>query len=546
MIFNKIRKYLNFTLEKNNWFCGSYNIEKTKNIKFGDFSSNIAMVLGKELKINPIEVANKILSVIPKDEFKKIEIVNPGFINFYINDIDINNVLNEIINKNNEFPLFDKKNELINIEFVSANPTGLLHIGHARNAVFGDCLSRIMSKSGYFVEKEYLINDAGNQMNKLAYSVLIRYKQLFNINIELADDSYHGEEIKDVALLLKKEFYNKFVDIEIENDLIKDKEINEIISNFSKEFFLNKIKQDLRELDIEFDIFFSEKFDHSKNILQETIQSLGNDTFKMDGAIWLDTIKYGDDKNRVLLKQDGTATYFLPDIAYHKVKIERNKPKKLINIWGSDHHSYIKRMQIALEILGYKNKLDVVCMQLVRLIKDGKEFKLSKRTGETLTLLDLVQTIGKDATRWFLISTSPNTHIELDINLALSKNNKNPMYYVQYAHVRAYNLIKKSDFSIDNISFIKDLDADVEKELINYLIDYKNIINQAAIKYEPFRITNYLLNLSKLFHSYYSNVNILKIKDDNKIKSKLLLIKCIQIVINNTLNLLGINAYTEM
>lgn len=547
MIFNKIKKVIDTAIIKNNWNCDiQYNIDKTKEIKFGDFSSNVAMILAKQLGISPLEIANKIKETINSSEFEKINVVKPGFINFFITDKDKEQILNEILLENDNFPKFNKSNDLINIEFVSANPTGLLHIGHARNAVFGDSLSRIILKYGLNVEKEYLINDAGNQMNKLAYSVLVRYKQILGINIELVEDAYHGEEIKYVAMALKNQVNDKYINVVLEDGKIIDSQINSFISRFSKDYLLKIINNDLKAINVEFDTFFSEKDDHKEDVLQETIRSLGIDVFNKDGAIWLNTEKYGDDKNRVLIKKDGTPTYFLPDIAYHKLKIERNKPKKLINIWGSDHHSYIKRMQIALEILGYKDKLDVVCMQLVRIIKDGKEFKLSKRQGNSLTLMDLVDTIGVDATRWFLISSSPNTHIELDINLALAKDNKNPIYYVQYAHVRAHNLIKKTSYIFNEYIEIKNLNEELERDLITLLANFKNIIKQAAIYYEPFRITNFLLNLSKLFHSYYSNINIIKTEDIGLQKSRAALINCVKIVISNGLMLLGIKPYTEM
>lgn len=546
MIINYISNVIKQSLKLLNINDVNFNVEKTKDLNFGDFSCNVAMILSKNLKNNPMDIANKIITNIDKTKFKDVFVSKPGFINFICNEVLYNELIKQIINQKNNFPMIESKNLNYNLEFVSANPTGLLHIGHARNAVFGDILANILKKYGINVIKEYLINDAGNQMNKLSYSTLIRYKQLFNLNVELVDDSYHGTEIIDCAKSLKDLVNDKYLNVECSKDgLILDKNINEEIRLFACNYMLNNIKEHLSKLGIKFDIFFSEKNDHQPDAINSVIKLLKNHTYQKDDALWLETIKLGDDKDRVLIKSNNEYTYFLPDIAYHLVKLTRNHPDKIINIWGADHHSYIKRMSIALEYLGYKDKMDVICMQMVRIIRDGKEIKLSKRTGESLTLIDLYEMIGYDACRWFLVSSNTNSHIEIDINLAQSNSNNNPIYYVQYAHARANTLLLKSNIDLNKINSDL-LILPQEKELLNSLAVYKLCIENAAISYEPSKITNYLLMLTKIFHNFYTNINILNSQDKNLINQRLLLVYCVKQVIKNSLSILGIEAKEKM
>ena len=414
-----------------------FNVEKTKSIKFGDYSSNVALMLKKikpwgDLK-TPIQIAEEIASNINPKMFSKIEVVPPGFINFYLNDVITKELFDCIHSQKEKYPIFEKVDQVYNVEYVSANPTGYLHIGHARNAVFGDVLAKLLSKIGINVITEYVVNDAGNQMNILASSVLVRYKELFGQNITLPDDSYHGLEIIEVAKELKNKFNDAFLNVEINNDfIITNSDVNETIRKFSRDMLLEIIKSDLASLGVHIDIYYSEQEIHKNNLIPITLEKLGNNVYEKDGAIWLQTTKFGDDKDRVLIKSDKTPTYFMPDIAYHDIKLNRPpKPNKLINVWGADHYSYITRMKIALKSLGYSDDImEVISMQMVRLMKDGSEFKMSKRSGQSLTLKDLVNTLGKDVSRWFMISSSPSTHIELDVDLALKQDNNNPIYYI--------------------------------------------------------------------------------------------------------------------
>lgn len=531
-----------------------FNVEKTKSIKFGDYSSNVALMLKKikpwgELK-TPIQIAEEIASNINPKMFSKIEVVPPGFINFYLNDVITKELFDCIHSQKEKYPIFEKVDQVYNVEYVSANPTGYLHIGHARNAVFGDVLAKLLSKIGINVITEYVVNDAGNQMNILASSVLVRYKELFGQNITLPDDSYHGLEIIEVAKELKNKFNDEFLNVEINNDfIITNSDVRETIRKFSRDFLLDIIKSDLASLGVYIDIYYSEQEIHKNNLIPITLEKLGNNVYEKDGAIWLQTTKFGDDKDRVLIKSDKTPTYFMPDIAYHDIKLNRPpKPNKLINVWGADHYSYITRMKIALKSLGYSDDvMEVISMQMVRLMKDGSEFKMSKRSGQSLTLKDLVNTLGKDVSRWFMISSSPSTHIELDVDLALKQDNNNPIYYIEYAHARCFSILEKTNFSYkigqDNFS---GLTLEIEKELIGNLMNFQNIIYNAATTYEPHKIANYVYSLAKLFHSYYGSVMI---NDQNNIEltnQRLSLVSAVKIILENALSLLGIAAYDKM
>lgn len=526
------------------------NIEKSKSIAFGDFTSNIALMLSKQLKENPLTIAQKILAKIDLQKFLKIEITNPGFLNFFILPKDHYELFSKIKTEKEAFPEFEDQKELFNVEYVSANPTGDLHVGHARNAVIGDIIIRLLNKTGYKVASEYYVNDAGNQMSKLASSVLIRYKQLFGINVQLPEDSYHGLEIKTVAEVLKEQHGDKFKSIEINDNFdIIDFDTRDYLQVFAGKIMLDKIKSDLMTLGINIETYFSEKELYKNDLIKKAIALLKDYTYIEGGATWFKSTMFGDDKDRVVIKSDGSFTYFAPDIAYHLLKITRPpKRDKLINIWGSDHYSYIVRMKAALKALGYDDVLSVVSIQMVRLLKDGKEFKLSKRTGQSLTLLELVQTIGKDATRWFMASSAPSSHLEFDINVALTENNNNPIYYVQYAHARASNvLLKAKEINFDNLDNIDLLsNNDKARELLNQIHLFKWTILNAKQTFEPNKITNYLLMLAKLFHSYYAAEKIVDLENLVLSKQKLALVFMVKTIIFNALNLLGILAVNKM
>ena len=553
MIVEDIKEYINNALTILSYPNVTFTIDKSKFINQGDFNSNVALILKKTdfcKNLNPLEIAEKIVDHLPKDKFTKIEIVKPGFINFYLSPENTNELIHTINKENNDFPIFKKRDEIVSIEWVSANPTGYLHIGHARNAVLGEAIAKLFEKTGYKVIRDYVVNDAGNQMNILASSVLVRYLQLFNINIDLPDDSYHGEEIKLAALALKQKFNDKFINIKInEHFIIEDKNSNELIRNFARDFMLNQIKVDLAKIGVVLDCYYSELETHQSNKIPLILEKMKNYTYKKDGALWLKTSLFGDDKDRVLIKSDGVPTYFLPDIVYHDWKLQRD-PKiiKLIHVWGSDHYSYLIRVRAALKCLGYDaDKIfDVIFMQMVRLIKDNAEFKMSKRSGQSLTMSDLINAIGVDNANWFLISASADSHLEIDVDIALKNDNNNPLYYVQYASARASQILIKNNYQFDDkISYI-DLNLELEKNLINQMHFLKQTIIYALNNYEPQKITNYVYNLCKMFHSYYEQVKIVDNSNIELTKQRLGLVKSFKIVLSNALKLINISAKSEM
>lgn len=523
-----------------------YVIEKNKNIANGDFSCNVALVYAKLNGFKPLDLAQTIIKKIDSKLFDKIEISNPGFINFSISEYENSDFLLDILNKGNDFGRMPSKNIKYDVEYVSANPTGYLHIGHARNAVLGNCIVSLLQWNGYDVLTEYVVNDAGNQMNNLAASVFIRYLELFGVKHELGKDLYHGEEIKLVASKIKKEFDNKYINYEIKDCKITDKEVEKFFREYGEEFLLNVIKKDLKDLGVVIEEYFLEKTLHETSAIDDLMNELLKEkkAYKKDGALWLNTIDHGDDKDRVLIKSDGVPTYFAPDIVYHNYKWKHSKAKYLINIWGADHYSYITRMKAAVANLGYNpDHLIIVCMQMVRLVKDGKEFKMSKRTGQSLTTRDLIDSIGKDAARWFLISQSANNHIEIDVDVATTKSSNNPIYYIQYAHARACQLLDKKQ--LDTPHKLIGLNSEKERELINELRYFKFTIENAGKTYEPYKLAVYLYNLTKLFHSYYTNNKILE-KSNSKLTEQYFLIKAIKQVIFNALQILGISTPNKM
>lgn len=544
-IISQIKSFVIDSLKINNFDFdeNKINVEKTKNIKFGDFSSNVALMLSND-KNNSKLIAKNIVDKIDKSIFEKVEVINPGFINFYLKQDVLVDVIRRILKEKDKFGTFAKKNIKYNIEFVSANPTGLLHLGHARNAAFGDTLARIWTAYGIDVTREYYINDGGNQIEKLGMSVLVRYKQLFDKNINLPEDSYHGNEVIDVAKSLQEKYGNKFVNTKYDDSKIIDVKDGEIIKDFSKKYMLCLIKETLNKINVNFDIWFPESKIYKEDLISSALKKISSSTYEKDGALWLKTTKLGDDKDRVLIKSDKTNTYFVPDIAYHNIKITQGYDK-LFNIWGADHASYAERMKIAMQLLGNDaDKLVILILQMIKLTKNGQEFKMSKRSGQSFTLQDLIDTIGVNAARWYLVSQSPNSHIEIDIAKASSNTSDNPVYYVQYAHARINQLLNKANYKQnDNYDLLK---LSIEKDIINMLNYFSYTIANIAKNYEPNKLTLYLFNLSKLFHSYYSSNKIIDEQNENLSCQRFYLCKAIKQVISNGLKLLAIKPIDKM
>ena len=522
-----------------------YVVEKTRQITFGDFSSNIALVI-KNAKIgNCKEIAQLICQNIQCNLFEKVEISNNGFINFFLKNNYKEKCLKEIVISKEKYGNFAKKNLFYNMEYVSGNPTGLLHIGHARNAAAGDSLIRIWQAYGIRVDKEYYINDGGNQINKLALSVLIRYLQLFNEKKELPQDAYHGDEVIDAAIELKKQFGPRFLKTKFDGNRILDKDDNETISVFAKNYMMSIIKQDLTNLGAQFEIWSPESNIYKYNLLDKTLQLLKKHIYVKDNATWLRTTELGDDKDRVLIKSNHEYTYFCPDIAYHNIKLSRGYDK-IFAIWGADHKSYVDRMRIAIQLLGYKSEQFHVCiMQMVKLVKNGQEFKMSKRSGDSFTVQDLLKLLGKDASRWYLVSQSLDSHITIDIEKATKKSIESSFYYVQYAYVRGKQLLNKAK-KMKMITSCSELKLDEEQELINQLLMFKPTIEHIANSFEVHKMCLYLQNLAKLFHSFYEKATIVDPNDKTLTGQRLFLVNCITIVIKNGFSLLGVDAVETM
>ncbi|MDO5569298.1 MAG: arginine--tRNA ligase [bacterium] len=505
------------------------NIEIPKNKEFGDYSTNIAL----KLKIDPEELANKLKA----DIIDNVFVVKPGFINFIIKkELFFNNLLTILKEKENYGKSNIGNNKKINIEFVSVNPTGLLHIGHARGATYGDNLTRILNFIGYDATSEYYINDAGNQMNNLGISIKERYKEQCGLSYELNDDCYKGKEIIEIA----KNIYNEY----------NNSKLNESIEYFKEEglnILLKKIKEDLERYRVTFSIWTSEQNLYNQGLVDDIIKQLRNknEIYIKDEALWLKTTKYQDDQDRVIIKSDGTYTYLLPDIAYHIHKIKRGY-EELIDVLGADHHGYIKRLKAAIEILGYNpNILDIKILQMVRIIKDNKEIKLSKRTGKTITLNDLVDEVGVNATRYFFSSRSIDSMMDFDMDLALKQSNDNPIFYIEYANARITSILRKVNKNNIHITTFNTLNSPYIHSIIKKLYEFPNTVINAGTKKTPHLIATYVYELANLFHTYYHEELIItdNIEYTNE---RIVLLQAIKIVINNALDLIGIIPREEM
>ncbi len=513
-------------------------IEKPAKKENGDYSTNIALTLTKKLHHSPMEIATSIKENLEKEDvIEDIQIASPGFINIYLKKEYLLSYINKIITENKNYGKNNiGNNKKINIEFVSANPTGILHIGHGRGATYGDNLARIMNFSGYDVTKEYYVNDAGNQMNNLGISIKERYKELCGLECNLPENGYHGKEIIDLA----KKIYEEYGNQKLESDI-------EFFKQQGLETLLSQIKKDLDRYRVNFNIFTSEQSIYDKCLVEDVLSKLrnSNQCYVKDDALWLKTTQYGDEKDRVLIKSDGNYTYLTPDIAYHIDKINRGYDE-LIDVLGSDHHGYINRLKAALTMLGKdSNILDIKILQMVRLIKDGEELKLSKRTGKTITLMELVDEIGVNATRYFFSSHSLDTSMDLNIDLALKQSNENPVYYIEYANARICSILKKYHKKPIPLEQYVNLNSKETYTILNKLIEFEDIVISSAKKESPHIIANYIYDLATLFHSYYAKDKIIT-EDEKSTEEKINLLLAIQIVIQNALDLLGIIPREEM
>lgn len=522
-------------------------LELPKEKAHGDYSTNMAMQLARVAKKAPRMIAEAIIENFDqsKASIKKVEIAGPGFINFYMDNSYLTDLISTILEAGDQYGQTTVgNNEKVQVEFVSANPTGDLHLGHARGAAVGDSLSNILAKAGYDVSREYYINDAGNQINNLALSVEARYFQALGIEKEMPQDGYHGADIIGIGKKLAEEYGDKYVNV-------SEQERFDFFREYGLKYEMAKLKQDLEDFRVKFDVWFSETSLYQNGKIDVALNALKENgyIFEQDGATWLRSTDFGDDKDRVLIKNDGSYTYLLPDIAYHKDKLERGF-EKLINVWGADHHGYIPRMRAAIQALGYnKDALEVEIIQLVHLYKDGEKMKMSKRTGKAVTMRDLVEEVGLDATRYFFAMRSADTHLDFDLDLAVSQSNENPVYYAQYAHARISSILRQG--KEQGIELADDLDvslitAEKEFDLLKKLGEFPQAVGEAALKRMPHRISNYIYDLASTFHSFYNAEKVLDADNLDRTKARLALIQATKITLRNALALIGVSAPEKM
>ncbi len=520
-------------------------IEVPKDTANGDYSTNIAMVLTKLAKRSPRDIAALIVEHLDtsKAHVKKLDIAGPGFINFYMDNSYLTDIIGEALTKQEAFghhPGVRSDNVLL--EYVSANPTGDLHIGHARNAAVGDTLANILTAAGYHVTREYYINDAGKQIENLAYSIEARYLQALGKPAELPEDGYHGKDIINIG--------KELADKEPGYASADREERIKVFRQLGLDYEMKKLKQDLADFNVQFDNWFSETSLYETGAIDRALETMTANgyIFEAEDATWLRTTDFGDDKDRVLIKKDGTYTYFLPDIAYHYDKIQRGNDV-LINLFGADHHGYIPRLKASLDTLGVpSDRLEVQVMQMVRLLQDGQEVKMSKRTGNAITLRDIMDEVGVDAARYFLTMRSADTHFDFDMELAKSQSSDNPVYYAQYAHARICSIIRtaaEQGITIDREADLSLITNDKAFELLKRVADFESVIDSAAENRAPHRMTNYIQDLASHFHKFYNAEKVLT-DDIEKSTAHVALIEAVRITLHNALTLVGVTAPERM
>lgn len=513
-------------------------IEKSKAAEHGDYATNVALKNANKVGKNPRQFASELIDAIDKDGISKIEIAGPGFINFFMNNDAMNAIVKKIIAEGDNFGRGEKKNFKINVEFVSANPTGDLHLGHARCAAVGDSICRIYQFAGYDVTREFYVNNAGNQIATLGKSLDIRLRQLKGEKVELPEDSYHAQDIVDIAKQFDKDFAGKY-DTSA-GDYLKN------LTEYGMKKELEKIEKDLALFRTKFDIYSFETDVRKDNHVQKVLESkFAQYSYQQDGATFLRTTDFLDDKDRAVVKSDGSYTYFMPDICYHLIKLSRGYDL-LVDVLGADHYGYINRMKSALMMQGYsKETLEVELVQIVRLIKDGKEVKMSKRTGAGISLRELCEEVGVDAARYFFVSRAASSHLDFDLNLALEQSSSNPVYYAQYAHARLSKVLELAkDVEIDENA--AKLGQKQEMDLLKTLIEFPKTIENAAKNRGPHIITTYIQDLASKIHAFYTECRVIDREHLDVTASRLALAKASRIVMKNALNVIGVSAPDAM
>lgn len=523
-------------------------LESPKQKEFGDLATNVALVWAKKERKNPRAIAAAILKNLedPEGILAHVGVAGPGFLNFSFSAKFCYQRLRQI-EAETETALDIGKGDKVQVEFASVNPTGPLHVGHGRVAVIGDVLARLLAAAGYDVEREYYVNDAGKQMEKLGLSLYLRYRELYGEKTDFPEDAYLGDYVKEMAAEIKERWGEKFLSEE-------EFAAADFLSRYGGETLLTSIRDDLGRFGITFDSYVSEKDLRKRGEVEKTIDLLGSRglLYKQDGAQWFKAVEYGDDKDRAVVKSDGELTYFASDIAYHRNKFERGF-KKLINVWGADHHGYVNRVKAAMKALGYDPQLlDIVLVQKVRLTRGGEPVLMGKRLGEFVSLREVLEEVGKDAARFFFLMRKPDSHLDFDLELAKKKSSENPVFYVQYAHARISSIFEQARHAGLRVDDLMLRDVEMERlalaeeiDLIKRVAQFTEVVEESVKELEPHRVVFYLLELAGEFHRYYNRFRV--ISDDLALsRARLLLVRNVQKVIRKGLFLLGVEAPLKM
>ncbi len=522
-------------------------VERPRDPKMGDYSTNIAMRLAKTLHRKPVDIANDLIPALKKNlpEASSVTVAGAGFINYVISETALSGIINTILEAGENYGKNDSGNgERILVEYVSANPTGDLHCGHARGAAWGDAVTRLLKASGYDVLREYYVNDAGNQIEMLALSLIARYNEYFERPFELPEDGYHAEDVKQIAIAIAEQDGDKWLDADPQERIAYFRE-----EGIKRE--LAKIEKDLALYRVSFDSWIHERFFYENDSLriEQVLKTMKDKdlTYEKDDALWFRSSQFGDDKDRVLKKANGLLTYLTPDIANHVYKLERGYTK-LVDLWGADHHSYVTRMKCALEALGYsRDCLEVDLIQMVRMVENGEEVKMSKRTGNAITLRELCEDVGVDAARYFFVSKEVGTHMDFDMNLARERSNDNPVYYAQYAYTRMFNILHKADTpAFEKLEQYDLLTDPKEASLLKQISEFPKLVAESAKTRMPNRICGFCQSLAREFHSYYNSCRVADPEKPELTNQRLGLVTACMITMKNALDLIGVSAPEKM
>lgn len=516
-------------------------IETPRSREHGDFAANTAMQLARVLRRNPREIAEALAQAVDREKYgiQSVEVAGPGFLNFTMAQDSFAAAVGQILREKSDYGNGAPNGIRVNLEYVSANPTGSLHLGHARGAAWGDSVSRIMKKAGYDVTREYYVNDAGNQIANLARSLQARYRQALGLEAEIGEDGYLGEDIR----LKGKELADAYGDVYIE-------ETPENLDFFRREgisFELDKIRRDLNDYRVGFDVWSSEQTIRDAGLVDNVLARLKetDQSYEQDGATWFASTRYGDDKDRVLRKQDGSLTYLVPDLAYHDTKYGREYDE-IIDFFGADHHGYVTRLKAGMQALGNDpEKLHVDIIQMVRLVNDGEEMKMSKRLGNATTIRELCERVGVDAARYFFVQRALDSHLDFDMELAARKSNENPVYYAQYAHARMCSIAKGAR-GLEPAEDVTGLEHEKELALMKVLTEFPKVVQDAARTRQVHKIVHYIQNLASHFHSFYNACKVIDPDAPELSAKRLALVNAARIVLAEALTLIGVNAPETM